>query len=688
MPLPPEQARLFGLASPSLPGAPDAPPDPKQVLPKITRASRFNPDGSAALLKLAKPLGMSLDFARKDEQQLKEFTRALGIDVKSLQENAPNTYDYLSDEEKAAISFDDVGTLAEIERAWGRRYTSGDFLKDMALNLGLGIDDLVRMIHPERMQGERFGVLYKGAGERLGFTDGSARERLTEGMSPQIRESLQYLTEDVGYLETVSRALQRPAALSAVAARSVPAFVGITGATRSFALGLLKKEGIQVGTSEAATFLAQPHIAGRIAAVSAGTEGALSAGSTLLQAEEEGVPWSEVILPSILTGAWTTGVSLGLSKTLPGGDVEATLGRSLAGRGLAGRTPGFLRATGRTLGAGAKESLEEQIQSFGEQIGQNIVTGRPWSEGLASNVAIGGLVGFGTGTGAGAITEISSLGRKVDVETRQAIQSIADQSAIDRVITLAQQSKTAGRAPEAMAEFLASLRSPLSLYAPAEVVSQLPTQYLPAFAEQIAANPNGDVQIPTDLFVNQLARDPEAIKVLREHLKVDPMAMSRAELAAGESAGVRRMVEEAAKAKETHDEASAIMEQISEQLRATGILRPEEATYSSVLIPAYLTTKAEELKKREAAGTLPRGTRAPTVRQLYEDFFNIRIEGPATARKTAEQIDAAGLELEQMNIELQDQETGDLRPVEALPALAEADNRVGALQQLLDCLRA
>lgn len=245
--------------------------------------------------------------------------------------------------------------------------------------MGVGLADLATA-----------GYASKGLGA-IGYDPTRAREIIGQAYSPEMQENLRQLQTSMerGPGDVALTALARPSLIPTLVAQSaapLAATIGTGGAayTGALARGLTRAQAVQrAGTAATAT------------------EGALAAGDITRNITESGAPISEAYKYAVPAGVGTALVGK-LGGYLTGGPLEAILARRAAGQGaatIAGRT--FI---GRAATGAAAESGEEALQSSIEAGATNLGTGQPFTEGMASQAALGAIVGGAMGAGLGALT--------------------------------------------------------------------------------------------------------------------------------------------------------------------------------------------------------------------------------------------------------------------------------------------
>lgn len=194
------------------------------------------------------------------------------------------------------------------------------------------------------------------------------------------RQDADAAVQDAEGLDAVGAYLANPRALGGALAQQVPLLAGtVAGAAKAVRMAQ-----------------AIPAISPKAAAIAGAaiTEGALSGGSVGAAVGDHYAETGEDPGRKIGMAGLASGVGTGLigAATGPiGGAVEAAVGSRIAGRG-------FVNALGKTpirrgLRSAFGEGLEETLQSGQEQMWQNYGSGAPLSEDVATQMAVGGLLG-------------------------------------------------------------------------------------------------------------------------------------------------------------------------------------------------------------------------------------------------------------------------------------------------------
>lgn len=289
----------------------------------------------------------------------------------------------------------------------------------------------------------------------------------------------------------------------------------------------------------------------------------------------------------------------------------------------------------------AEEALTEQgaeltqsIHSYAYDLDEEMANASDWGERAEIQARRQAVTLFATILGGGGVaatvhTVDRVVGRKQRA-SRAAMQkafertnSEQSQSGLDELFSLAQASKTNERDAAYMESFLNESAPNGKIYMSADAVDQM--DQVPDYIQNQLDGSRADVVIPLSRFVRDFGGNPDSLNEVRRFIKNAPHLQTQEELEANtDSAYIKRVVEDAAKAQETHAEAAAIYDQVVKELVATGRHSQLTSRQAAQLIPAVITTQYEELKK--AGRTNPDGSEI-TVKQLFEDM-GLKIVGP------------------------------------------------------------
>lgn len=230
--------------------------------------------------------------------------------------------------------------------------------------------------------------------EEVGYRPNESQQMLDDLYSEQTRADKRYVAQADGFVDTLGRAIERPATIATAVGESLSSMLGGAGIARG-AIKLLPK--------------LAPVIAGAIG------EGAITAGQTAEQIRADNKDGLLTPMQSAAaTGAGAVTGVLGfvggkLSQRFGIGDIDTILA-SQTGQAT---TKGFVR---QMVEAGVSEGLfEEMPQSAQEQMWQNFATGKPLMDGVGNQAAMGLITGAAMGAGGGGYNAVlNAKGQAID----------------------------------------------------------------------------------------------------------------------------------------------------------------------------------------------------------------------------------------------------------------------------------
>lgn len=355
---------------------------------------------------------------------------------------------------------------------------------------------------------------------------------------------------------------------------------------------------------------------------------------------------------------------------------------------------GLKHGVTEVMKAGFREGVTEFVQEQVEYAGETLGTEKDfdWGESLDRGAA-----GLFAGGPMGAVVRSVSLPanamrHKMQKDITQRVNSMTDQMSIDRTIEAVQSMTLAQESPEKMRNFLAGLEGEDKIYmAPEEVTAAAEAglavpQYL---LDRVAQNGSADVEMTVTEFGMDVIADEQLLSQFREHLKLKPDALSQKEIAEKKPEDLRDLVLRVKEDAEIRTEADEIHRNVTDQLVASGRLTQQEADVSAQVVPAYVTTKVEELRSRGIE---------VTPMEVY-DKMNFRIEADAgtetdgTVLRQPEQAEVLesipSATLARMPVTIPQMVDGEVRMVQVSASEAKADIKAerSAYESLLNCTR-
>lgn len=215
-------------------------------------------------------------------------------------------------------------------------------------------------------------------------------------------------------------------------------------------------------------------------------------------------------------------------------------------------------------------------------------------------------------------------------DAQQIAMSEAEQERLDSIITLAQESKVSERSQDVYKKFLEGAGSEQSVFLPADILQDL-EEIPPALAAQMDGL-GGDIEIPMDVFMAEIAKDDALMAELRPHLKMGADQLSASEIEQGGEMTVRRLLERAQANADIKTEADEVFESVRGQLESTGRVTKSEARLAAQLYPAVAAIQAErygispaEVFERmgltiEGPGGAPVASTSEVLTQTYQAY--------------------------------------------------------------------
>lgn len=369
-----------------------------------------------------------------------------------------------------------------------------------------------------------------------------------------------------------------------------------------------------------------------------------------------------------------------LIKLTKGGKVKELAGK--AGRYALSEIGGEQLATlGQSLNSymfdldadmAAAETLEERIDI---QAKRQAVT-------LFAAITGSGVQGS-VGLAAGSVNSL--MHKHQDKQFNEIIEHVIEQQKIDDIISLSQSAVMKEHSPERMKDFVENeAGNGEKVFIPASVAKDLMEagMELPPIMTSSLENQavtGGDIEVSLGDFAIQLAPNEELMNELRPHLRMKADSLTPNELESQQDSSLENLLAEAQKNEDIKTESDEVFKQIEKQLIETGRLSQPFAKHSAIMIPSYIAVKSEKY--------------GVPVKEIYEDFFNLKIKGPATVEDTAKFTveDILGTEtLSQTKVKVKASvaETGEQVTYEetAGAAIQDINERRELTERLVECL--
>lgn len=171
-------------------------------------------------------------------------------------------------------------------------------------------------------------------------------------------------------------------------------------------------------------------------------------------------------------------------------------------------------------------------------------------------------------------------------------QTVHEQQFIDTLIPLLAQSKTSKRNTKAFKRFVDSLPEGIEVRINPAAFEGI--EGIPDYVQTQIDGLGTDVVVKMDQLTKDFVENPELLNAARKHMRISETAMTQHEIETGSADTIKNLMEEAKANATLKNEADAIFKDIVDQLAATGRMSKESARMNAVLIPAYITVKAKQ----------------------------------------------------------------------------------------------
>jgi len=533
-------------------------PEDNRLRQSLYRAARKNPDQSAKIVQLSDSQQLPMDTVERNIPEVDARHHYGKLDAAEIKKNSPTTAKYLEDEKNAAVSIDDVDNLQALEQ---------NLQPEHGFWSNTGRGGIAR-------SSELIGNLIEFGGT---MAEG---HRATDRVDPGIT-----IGED-GISWHWDLPSDSPSVLSSVGEFISEGAAGRTQYTPRFTwenlkgdvtptnlAGYIIEQGVKSLPDMAATIATLPaYIASRTEEIA----------ETRAQNDQRDVD-SDDLKRSIVTA---TVVSL----------LERVGAKGVFDMGLAETAKDVGIAAGEAfVKEGVTEFVQEGIEYYGETVGTKVKV----DHADALDRAFAGLVaGAPMGGGIrGTTATVQAVASRMEKNATRTARSMNEQLQLEEFISLAQSSKTRERAQDRFKAFLSAAGNDKAIHVPGAEINNLIEQgvELPQYLLDQEIDPDMDVEIPVDVFGSEIAPNEELMNQLRPHIRLGGDTLSSAELLEGTDTSIKALMDKADKLTDLKTETDAIYENVKDQIVHTGRQGEQTAKWSAMLIPAFVTVKAEEL---------------------------------------------------------------------------------------------
>jgi hypothetical protein len=517
------------------------------------KATRRDPDREAQVQSLSSANQLPPDTVDRNFDEVKRNQSLKQINIDDLFKKHPTTAQYMTDESNAAISVDDLDILKRIEEN-GRGRGVGGTVADLLGAFGSGVLQVP-------------GMAAKGTGELI-EAGGRTLERAVGTVLP----------------EGVTKAIG-----------SVDVPIPLPGESLKTAGGNIMRSAAQLGPKPEDQNLATD-IAGGLGQVSAQIVASIFA--------------PQAAIPLMFTSGVEQQAARQEATGTKGSSVEADQALLMGGAVTAITEQLGIDRLLKRLPKGAQEAVQkrlvdvmmagggEAVQEVSEGIAQGLIekaSTNPEAE-IFEGLGREALAAGGTGAIVRSIVQLATKGRggrSVDA-AENVVTSAQDHDRLDQAISLAQESKTRGRAANRFSDFLSSTYGdqqvfidPEALQAAIDAGTVVPESILAQSSDSGTA-----LAVPMRDFLS----NPDFAAALKDDVRMSPEGFTRKELQSGAGQeAIKALLDRANNEVEIKTEADEIFDTFQSQLVETGRVRAAEANQLATLIPSYATVKARAL---------------------------------------------------------------------------------------------
>lgn len=593
-------------------------PDP--LNDNLDNASRRQPDAVVEQLNIEQDTGLPAQVVEQDPEEAKRLQWLENLEPGTFRERSPKTAEWLAkDPRNAAVSKDDIPNLEQLEarleaqKGWDAQ-TVGNIAKNWIVGLGKMPAQLELMLRADpdsnlKQLTRKEIELRKSKGDLEGANE---LEEMLAAEQQRVEELKDFLRE-----------------ASSLQADLMPKDMSVLeeGIVTGVTMGLDIAPGAALSiASKGRVNITLPYLTAKT--------GLESAASAL----EEGKDYETALayggIDAIIEAA---------TERIPTRHLEKIFGE-IGTDGMKSKLKSWLMKEAATEQvATAGQSLNAVLFEMDEELAnaQSIseiaeIQGRRQLVTLIGTVVGGGGISA-TLTATDHLINRQNRARRKSMEQAWARASSEQaQVGLDQIFSLAQSSKTNERARQFYKDYVENTAPNQRIFISAEALEELP-ELPPDVAAQLDGS-GADVDVSMSDFLEMVTQSPDALPILRPHVKSQSHLQTQAEMQADTDTGyIQALLKSAAENEQAKTEADAIFEQIKAQLVATGRQGELTARQSAVLLPAVVTTQYAELKAR---GLRNVDGSEISVKQLYEDL-GFRIAGPAEAAPETEFVSQA-----------------------------------------------
>jgi hypothetical protein len=554
--------------------------------PSVYRASYFDPDKQAEIIKLSESRKIPMGTVERNLPKVKAQEKAESVNL----DGYPKVSSYMADDRNSRVSIDDLDNLKGLET------TVDDMEHGFLSNAGRGALDRVNQLTGNFL--EIYGSAEEGLTKALNYLN-IPNPGVSFG-DDGISWNWDVQAGGKSAIGEIGKAVSDQPAYGYESRYSWEKFKGEL--TAENLAGFVLEQGVKsIPDMLAAVAVLPAYIASR-------TE-------EIAEARVKNDERKEVGGMDLLT---SLPVAVGTAL------LEKVGAKFVFGAGKAGG----IKDVGKAIGSGAAveggtEFAQEGVEYLGETLGtkKKLSLGEMFDRQLAGLVAGGGM----GGTIKGATSSIEAAGSMVSKNVSLGAQSMAEQETIDNLVSFSQSSTTRGRMADRFKNFMGSLNSKKQVFISNEAISEAVQMgiELPSYVTDQLTGPLTDITMSVDNFTTDIAGNEDLMGVIREHIKLNPHTLTQAEAKEPVNPALQSIIEKAGKEKQELTEAEEIYNDVKDQIVSTERQTELTAKFSAALIPKWVAGQARRAKK--------------SVKEVY-DTMGLKVESDKvspTIEKTA-----------------------------------------------------
>lgn len=536
--------------------------DESELDETLMMASKVDPVQHAADIDLASSTLIPIDVVKRNRDELKQRERVAYVDTMDVAENSPKTAAFISNYDNAAVSLDHIDALRGVEEDVKRHNTflPTNTLKNLGNQATEITGDFLQLVgHATDSFEETMTDL---TGVNPGIEWGDDGISFTMNLDPDRQDDQLY-----GKMLSEYKPFDYTPVFTWENFKEDPSLTSMAGY-------IIEQGGGSMAHMAAAMLMAPAYVLSR-------TE-SIAEERTKNMGLDENPLWGE------LGKSFIPALAVAVS--------ERFAGRVVLGKG---GVTGLKSGAKATAGAATTEAGTEFIQEGMEYLGETVGTKKDvdWAEMFDRQLA-GAVAGGGVGgTIRGTTATFEAVANRNGAQVTKVMTSLGQQDTIDKIVEYAQSENLDQVGPNQHKEFLQSVGEDIDIIISSDAVADL--QVASEYFDNV--NSDGDIHIPLDVFVSEIANDADLMEEIRPHLRTSEDGLTMLQMESGDSehtSAIRKLLKDAEKEEAIKTEADAIYEKVKDQITATRRQGSTTAGISAQLIPAYVTSYVARARAR------------------------------------------------------------------------------------------